>query len=123
MEKIKYFFLERNREELISENKNLSEFKTIQEIFNYIISLIKNQHIKIIRPNSSYYYIKLKDVRKNIEFLILIPRKEENISKKETKEEIEILKQQIIECKKQIDELTDKLSKINVSQGDINNVP
>ena len=112
------FFLESNREQLIKENENFSEFNTIQEIFNYIISLIKNQHIKIIRQNLSYYYIQLSDVQKNIEFLILIPRKEVNYSKKEVKEEIESLKKQLKDCQKQINNLTEKISQINT--GDIN---
>ena len=112
------FFLERNREQLIKENENFSEFNTIQEIFNYIISLIKNQHIKIIRQNLSYYYIQLSDVQKNIQFLILIPRKEVNYSKKEVKEEIESLKKQLKDCQKQINNLTEKISQINT--GDIN---
>ena len=86
------FFLERNREQLIKENENFSKFNTIQEIFNYIISLIKNQHIKIIRQNLSYYYIQLSDVQKNIEFLILIPRKEVNYSKKEKTSKVTIVK-------------------------------
>ena len=117
----KIFFLQRNREQLISENQNLSEFNTIQEIFKYIITLIKNHHIKIIRPNSSYYYIKLNDPQKNIEFLILIPRKEENYSKKEKKEEIESLKKELIHCQKQIDILTEKISKIDAPKEDDNN--
>ena len=112
------FFLERNREQLIKENENFSKFNTIQEIFNYIISLIKNQHIKIIRQNLSYYYIQLSDVQKNIQFLILIPRKEVNYSKKEVKEEIESLKKQLKDCQKQINNLTEKISQINT--GDIN---
>ena len=111
------FFLERNREQLIKENENFSKFNTIQEIFNYIISLIKNQHIKIIRQNLSYYYIQLSDVQKNIQFLILIPRKEVNYSKKEVKEEIESLKKQLKDCQKQINNLTEKISQINT--GDI----
>ena len=114
------FFLERNREQLIQENENFSGFNTIQEIFNYIISLIKNNHIKIIRPNLSYYYIQLSDVQKNIEFRILIARKEVNYSKKEEKEEIESLKKQLKDCQKQIDELTEKISQI--STGDIENI-
>ena len=114
------FFLERNREQLIQENENFSEFDTIQEIFNYIISLIKKNHIKIIRPNLSYYYIQLSDVQKNIEFLILIPRKEVNYSKKEKIEEIESLKKQLKDCQEQIDILTEKISQI--STGDIENI-
>ena len=114
------FFLERNREQLIQENENFSEFNTIQEIFNYIISLIKNNHIKIIRPNSSYYYIQLSDVQKNIEFRILIARKEVNYSEKEKKEEIESLKKQLKDCQEQIDILTEKISQI--STGDIENI-
>ena len=112
------FFLERNREQLIQENENFSEFDTIQEIFNYIISLIKKNHIKIIRPNLSYYYIQLSDVQKNIEFRILIARKEVNYSEKEKKEEIESLKKQLKDCQKQINNLTEKISQINT--GDIN---
>jgi len=114
------FFLERNREQLIQENENFSEFDTIQEIFNYIISLIKHNHIKIIRPNSSYYYIQLSDVQKNIEFRILIPRKEVNYSKKEKKEEIESLKEQLKNYQEQIDILTEKISQINT--GDIEKI-
>jgi hypothetical protein len=117
----KIFFVERNREQLISENENLSEFNTMQEIFNYIISLIKNQHITIIRPNSSYYYIKLNDIQKDIQFLILIPRKEENYSKKEEKEEIESLKKQLKYFQEQIDILTQKLSNIDLSKNRLNN--
>ena len=117
----KIFFVERNREQLISENENLSEFNTMQEIFNYIISLIKNQHITIIRPNSSYYYIKLNDVQKDIQFLILIPRKEENYSKKEEKEEIESLKKQLKYFQEQIDILTQKISNIDLSKNSLNN--
>ena len=103
------FFLERNREQLIQENENFSGFNTIQEIFNYIMSLIKKNHIKIIRPNLSYYYIQLSDVQKNIEFRILIARKEVNYSKKEEKEEIESLKKQLKDCQKQIKKLFLKL--------------
>ena len=114
------FFLERNREQLIQENENFSDFNTIQEIFNYIISLIKKNHIKIIRPNLSYYYIQLSDVQKNIEFRILIPRKEVNYSEKEKKEEIESLKKQLKDCQEQIDILTEKISQI--STGDIENI-
>ena len=112
-EKDRIFFLERNREQLIQENENFSDFNTIQEIFNYIISLIKKNHIKIIRPNLSYYYIQLSDVQKNIEFLILIPRKEVNYSKKEKIEEIESLKKQLKDCQKQIDILTETIKEID----------
>ena len=118
----KVFFLERNREELISENENLSEFNTIEEIFEYIITLIKHQHITIIKPNTSYYYIKLFDDNKNIDFHILIPRKEDNYSQKEEKEEIKLLQNKLKACQEQIDILTEKMSKINELQKNCNNI-
>ena len=117
----KVFFLERNREELISENENLSEFNTIEEIFKYIITLIRHQHITIIKPNISYYYIKLFDDNNNIDFQILIQRKGDNYSQREEKEEIKSLKDKIKYFQEQIDILTEKMSNKNVENENIIN--
>ena len=101
----KIYFLETGKEELISQAENLAEFDTIQEIYKYIISLIRNQGITIIRPNKAFYNIKLFDKEKNIYFQIVIQK-----NKKEN-EEIMKLKNTVKELESQITMLKETIQK------------
>ena len=102
------FLLQSSREELIKENKFLSKFSTIQDIFNYFIKIIKKQQIKILKPSTSYYYINLYDTIEKQNFQILLPKKvEDNIK------EIAELKRMIEEQKKLLIELHSEIEKIS----------
>ena len=92
------FLLQKSKEELINENKFLSEFNSIKEIFDYFVKIIKSHNMQIIKPNSHFifsYYIEFFDKEKHLSIPILLPR-ETSPTKKSKKKIEKIEKEKLI---------------------------
>ena len=110
------FLLQSSKEELIKENYFLSKFDTIKAIFNYFISIIKMQQIRILKPSTYFYYINLYDTRQKLNFQILIRKKN-----KDNIRVITELKQMIEDQKKQLKKLHSEIEKISSLENNDNN--
>ena len=92
------FFLKSSREELIKENIFLSQFNSVEEIFDYFIRIIKSQKIKIFKPiiNQRIFFYKIEFYDEETEnyFYVLIPR-DDNYKIKKYEELIEEQKKKI----------------------------
>ena len=96
------FLLQKSKEELINENKFLSELNSIKEIFDYFVKIIKSHNMQIIKPNSLFifsYYIEFFDKEKHLSIPILLPR-ETSPTKKSKKKIEKIEKEKLIKSSK-----------------------
>ena len=98
----KKFFLQKSKDALTKENDIFSQFNSIQEIYNYLIKIIKSQQIKIIKPEIpeiSNYFIYFFDQENQLDFQITIPKIQNenieiiNVLKEDIKSQAEEIKQ------------------------------
>ena len=109
------YFAQYTKESLINENNILSQFKTIEEIYDYLIKFIMSKQFQIVKPSLSKYYIYFFNEENKINFQILIPKKLDE------KKEIKKLKHEIESYKNKLDDLELKVKKFNNDERLINN--
>ena len=109
------YFAQYTKESLINENNILSQFKTIEEIYDYLIKFIMSKQFQIVKPSLSNYYIYFFNEENKINFQILIPKKLDE------KKEIMKLKQEIESYQKKLDDLESKVKEFNDDERSINN--
>ena len=109
------YFAQYTKESLINENNILSQFKTIEEIYDYLIKFIMSKQFQIVKPSLSNYYIYFFNEENKINFQILIPKKLDE------KKEIMKLKQEIESYQKKVEDLEFKVKEFNNDERSINN--
>ena len=109
------YFAQYTKESLINENNILSQFKTIEEIYDYLIKFIMSKQFQIVKPSLSNYYIYFFNEENKINFQILIPKKLDE------KKEIMELKQEIESYQKKVEDLEFKVKEFNNDERSINN--
>ena len=109
------YFAQYTKESLINENNILSQFKTIEEIYDYLIKFIMSKQFQIVKPSLSKYYIYFFNEENKINFQILIPKKLDE------KKEIMELKQEIESYQKKLEDLEFKVKEFNNDERSINN--
>ena len=109
------YFAQYTKESLINENNILSQFKTIEQIYDYLIKFIMSKQFQIVKPSLSKYYIYFFNEENKINFQILIPKKLDE------KKEIMELKQEIESYQKKLEDLVFKVKEFNNDERSINN--
>ena len=109
------FFLQKSKADLAKENIFFSQFNSINEIFEYLIKIIKSENIKIIKsvkPEITNYFIYFFDQEKKLDFQISIPKiqKVNNEMLFALQEKIKSQGKEIKQLQKQIN----RISKINI---------
>ena len=104
------YFAQYTKESLINENNILSQFKKIEEIYDYLIKFIMSKQFQIIKPSLSKYYIYFFNEENKINFQILIPKKLDE------KKEIMKLKQEIESYQKKVEDLEFFETEENISE-------
>ena len=114
------FFLQNSFDELIKDNFFLSQFSSIQEIYNYFVKIISSQQITIIKPSTTCYYINFYDQEKQFNFMLLLSKITENIKKiRELINQNEEQKKQILRLESEIKQIS-KIPAINDEKNNYN---
>ena len=107
------FLLQSSKDELIKDNDFLSQFDSIQEIFNYFVKIIQSQKISIIKPSSTCYFINFYDQERIFNFQVILPKKVMNINEKK----IEELERKAKEQQNKISELESEIQRLSKLEG------